>query len=78
MTNKTKPYQWLAWFSTVSLLLSATLAAFNVYPLYVWGFIISNTLWMIIGILWREKSLVVMNFGLTIIYVAGLLYDFAA
>lgn len=73
-----KPYQWLAWFSTGFLLLSATLAAFNVYPLYVWGFIISNTLWMVIGILWKEKSLVVMNFGLTIIYVAGLLYDFAA
>lgn len=73
-----KPFQWLAWIGTGVLLLSAILAAFNIYPLYVWGFIFSNTLWMVIGLLWKEKSLVVMNFGLTIIYVAGLLYDFAA
>ena len=68
-----KPYQWLAWISTACLLTAALLAAFNVYPLYVWAFIISNTLWIIVGILWSEKSLIVMNAGLTIIYVAGLL-----
>jgi len=73
MTNKTqKPYQPLAWFSTASLLFSALLAAFNVYPLYVYAFIISNSLWTLIGVLWKEKSLVVMNIGLTIIYIAGL------
>jgi len=54
-----KPYQWLAWFS-------------NIYPLYIYAFIVSNSLWTLIGILWKEKSLVVMNTGLTIIYVAGL------
>ena len=68
-----KPYQWFAWLSTACLLTAALLAAFNVYPLYVWAFIISNTMWIIVGILWSEKSLIVMNAGLTIIYVAGLL-----
>ena len=67
-----KPYQWLAWFSTTALLSAALLAAFNVYPLYIYAFIVSNSLWTLIGILWKEKSLVVMNTGLTIIYVAGL------
>jgi len=67
-----KPYQWLAWFSTAALLSAALLAAFNVYPLYIYAFIVSNSLWTLIGILWKEKSLVVMNTGLTIIYVAGL------
>ena len=73
-----KPYQRLAWFSTACLLVAATLAAFNVYPYYIFAFIGSNSLWVLIGILWKEKSLVVLNAGLTIIYVAGLLYDFAA
>jgi hypothetical protein len=68
-----KPYQWLAWFSTACLLVAATMAAFNIYPYYIWAFIISNSLWVLIGILWKEKSLVVLNAGLTIIYIAGLL-----
>ena len=69
-----KPYQWLACVATVCLLTAATLAAFNVYPLYIWAFIISNSLWILVGILWKEKSLIVMNAGLTVIYVAGLLF----
>lgn len=69
-----KPYQWLAWISTASLLVAAALAAFNIYPLYVFAFIISNTLWSIVGLLWKENSLIVMNTGLTLIYIVGLLF----
>lgn len=68
-----KPYQWLAWVSTACLLIAATLAALNVYPYYIFAFIVSNSLWVLIGILWKEKSLIVLNTGLTIIYIAGLL-----
>ena len=68
-----KPYQPLAWISTGCLLIAATLAAFNIYPWYIFAFIVSNTLWVIIGILWHERSLVVLNAGLTVIYVVGLI-----
>tara|TARA_Y100001954_G_scaffold677_1_gene1043 strand:+ start:1288 stop:1506 length:219 start_codon:yes stop_codon:yes gene_type:complete len=68
-----KPYQPLAWISTGCLLIAATLAAFNIYPWYVFAFIGSNTLWVIIGILWHERSLVVLNAGLTVIYIVGLI-----
>ena len=67
-----KPYQPLAWFSTACLLVAATMAAFNLYPYYIYAFIVSNGLWVLIGLLWKEKSLVVLNAGLTVIYVAGL------
>lgn len=67
-----KPYQWLAWLGTAILLLAATLAAFNVHPYYIWCFIVANSIWVAVGLLWKEKSLVVLNAGLTIIYIAGL------
>ena len=67
-----KPYQSLAWFSTACLLVAATKAAFNIYPWYIYAFIASNSLWVLIGILWKERSLIVLNAGLTVIYVAGL------
>jgi len=69
-----KPYQWLAWIATVCLLSSAILAAFNIHPLYIWAFIISNSLWMLVGILWQEKTVIFMNAGLTGIYIVGLLF----
>lgn len=69
----TKPYQWLAWVSTACLLVAAILAALNVYPYYIFAFIASNSLWVLIGVLWKEKSLIVLNAGLTIIYIVGLL-----
>lgn len=69
-----KPYQPLAWFSTACLLVAATMAAFNLYPYYIYAFIVSNMLWVLIGALWKERSLVVLNAGLTVIYVAGLMF----
>jgi hypothetical protein len=38
-----------------------------------WAFIIANSLWVIVGILWREQTLIVLNAGLTIIYILGLI-----
>lgn len=69
----TKPYQKLAWLATAAVLISAAMASINLYPLYSIGFIIANTLWMIIGILWKERSLITMNIGLNAIYIIGLL-----
>jgi hypothetical protein len=68
-----KPYQWLAWLATVSLIASAFLASINLYPYYIYGFLISNSMWILIGVLWKERSLVVMNAGLTLIYIIGLI-----
>lgn len=73
MVVEKKPYQWLAWLATASLVTSAILAAFNIYPLYIYGFLVSNSLWVLIGYLWRENSLLYMNLMLTLIYIAGLI-----
>jgi len=72
--SEKKPYQWLAWTGTAILIMAATLAAFNQYPYYVYLFCLANSIWVIIGILWRENSLVVLNAGLTLIYLAGLIW----
>ena len=72
---KNKPYQSLAWFFTVTLILAATMAAFNMYPYYSYAFTFSNLGWVLIGYLWKEKSLIVLNAGLTIIYIIGLVSD---
>ena len=72
--NITKPYQLLAWTSTFCLLASAGLLSLfpnEVYATY--GFGLASTLWTIVGILWKEKSLIFLNGSLTIIYVVGII-----
>lgn len=75
LKTQTKPYQWLAWLGTTVLLIAATMAAFNMYPYYSYAFTVANGIWVLVGILWKEKSLIVLNAGLTIIYIVGLLQD---
>lgn len=73
MVVERKPYQWLAWIATATLVLAASLASF-VPELYLhhWAFIIANALWIIVGYLWKENSLLWMNILLTAIYIVGL------
>jgi len=71
-----KPYQWLAWVGTAGLILASLLASFVPHLLlHHFLFIFSNAVWTAVGILWKEKSLIVLNFCLTIVYIVGLVYN---
>ena len=73
MDQNEKPYQFLAWTATAVLILAAILASFvPALEYHHWAFIMANSLWVIVGILWKEMTLVVLNAGLTIIYILGL------
>ena len=73
MNQNEKPYQFLAWTATAILILAAILASFiPALEYHHWAFIKANSLWVVVGILWKEMTLVVLNAGLTIIYILGL------
>ena len=73
MVVEKKPYQWLAWLATATLVIAASLASFvpEMY-LHHWFFIVANALWILVGYLWRENSVLLMNILLTLIYFVGL------
>tara|TARA_B100001175_G_scaffold317935_1_gene337832 strand:- start:7440 stop:7667 length:228 start_codon:yes stop_codon:yes gene_type:complete len=74
MNQNEKPYQFIAWIATAMLILAAVLASFvPALEYHHWAFIIANSLWVIVGFLWKEMTLIVLNAGLTIIYILGLL-----
>ena len=73
MKQNEKPHQFLAWIATAMLIIAAVLASFiPALEYHHWAFIIANSLWVIVGYLWKENSLIVLNAGLTIIYILGL------
>ena len=70
-----KPYQSLAWLSTFSILSGACLASL-VPELYYhhYFFLFGNGLLAFTAYLWREYSLLVLNSGLSFIYILGIIY----
>ena len=75
MEQNEKPYQSLAWIATGILILAASLASFvPELELHHWAFISANTIWVVVGILWKEQSIVVLNAGLTLIYILCLIF----
>ena len=75
MEKNSKPHQPLAWVATSILILAAFLASFvPELELHHWAFISANTLWVYVGWLWKEQSLIVLNSGLTLIYILGLIF----
>ena len=73
MKQNEKPHQFLAWIATAILIIAAVLASFvPALEYHHWAFIIANSLWVIVGYLWKENSLIVLNAGLTFIYILGL------
>ena len=74
MEQNEKPYQFLAWTATSILILAAILASFvPALEYHHWAFIIANSLWVIVGFLCKEMTLIFLNAGLTIIYILGLM-----
>ena len=74
MEQNEKPFLFLAWIATFILILAAILASFvPALEYHHWAFILANSLWVLVGFLWKEMSLIVLNAGLTIIYIFGLI-----
>ena len=75
MKHNEKPHQSLAWLATGLLIVAAALASFvPELEYHHWAFISANTLWVYVGLLWKEQSLVVLNAGLTLINIFGLIF----
>ena len=75
MEQNEKPHQSLAWLATGLLIFAAALASFvPELEYHHWAFISANALWVYVGLLWKEQSLIVLNAGLTLIYILGLIF----
>ncbi len=74
--HEKKPYQALAWISTFSILSGAILASFVPEMYYHhYFFLFGNGLLALTAFLWREYSLLVLNTGLSFIYIFGIFYE---
>ena len=63
MEQNEKPFQFIACIATGILIIAAILASFvPELEYHHWAFISANTLWVIVGILWKEQTLIAVSY----------------
>lgn len=64
----------LKWAATLTLIIGASTAALNIFPLYILLNTFGGILWTTAGIIMKDKPLIATNATLTLIYGLGALY----
>jgi hypothetical protein len=68
-----KTLDWyLKWSATVIVCAGALAASLNIYPLGALLLNLGSLLWLIVGVMWRERSLIAVNAVVLVIYTVGL------
>jgi len=75
--DKVTPSQGLSWYlkwaGTFCILFGAGCTAWNIIPLNLILSTAGGVFWFMVGILWLDRSLILLNFCVGLIYFAGLL-----
>tara|TARA_B100000900_G_scaffold285657_1_gene244811 strand:- start:14 stop:286 length:273 start_codon:yes stop_codon:yes gene_type:complete len=64
---------YIKWFSSIVLIIGATTTAMNLYPFNMYFQFIGITGWLIVGIMWKDWSLITVNIVGSIIMLVGII-----
>ena len=63
----------LKWSATALTIAGAVFTSMNMFPHNVWAFNVGSVLWLLFAIRIKERSLIVVNSAMLLIYTVGLL-----
>lgn len=63
----------LKWLSTLGIICSMLLTAYNIYPLNLYIAIPATLGWIVVSFYWEETSLIALNLVALAIYLLGIL-----
>jgi len=61
------------WVATVIQLIGYGLTGLNIVPWNVFAFIIGIVLWFLVGVMWKDRAIMVVHLGAFIAIVGGYL-----
>ena len=64
--------KYVEWVATVCFLISVALTSLNHYPAYLYTSLLTNLLWLIVGIVWKKWSLITVEAIVCIMYIVGI------
>lgn len=64
--------KWVEWIATVCFLISVALTSLNYYPEYLYASLLTNVLWLLVGLVWNKWSLIIVEAVVCIMYIVGI------
>ena len=63
---------YIKWFSSICLIIAIVLTSANIHPWNLYPAIVGMTGWLIVGMLWHDRALIVLNAISVAIYLTGI------
>ena len=63
---------YVKWISSVLIIIAMALTSANIYPTNIWFHMIGVTGWLVVGMLWHDRALIVLNSISLAIYTLGI------
>ena len=63
----------LKWFGSILLLIGLCFTSFNIFPLNLYFMLIGSGVWVMVGYIWKDGSIILLNVVGFIITIVGLI-----
>lgn len=64
---------YIKWFSSVVILFGMTLTSLDIHPMNLWFHAVGVAGWFIVGMIWHDRALVMLNAVAFFIFTSGLI-----
>ena len=75
-TREIKSVRGLKWFGSILLLIGLCFTSFNIYPPNLYFMLIGSAVWVSVGYIWKDGSIILLNVVGFIITLLGLINQF--
>jgi hypothetical protein len=72
MASRIKWWIFTEWAATVTLIIGVALTSWNIYPANIYMSMVGNFLWLLVAFHWKKWSLIVIEFFIILLYLAGM------
>ena len=71
--SKSSFLQYGKWISSIFLIIGMVLTAYNIFPINLLFHVVGLSGWLLVAIVWNDRSLIMLNTVALVIYANGII-----
>ncbi len=68
---------YIKWLATFTIIVGAVFNSFEIVPYNLFVMASGVLLWLLVGLLWFDRALIVLNTAILVIYFSGIIMHFS-
>jgi hypothetical protein len=68
---------YIKWLATFTIIVGAVFNSFDIVPYNLFIMASGVLLWLLVGLLWFDRALIVLNTAILVIYFSGIIMHFS-